>query len=228
MATPIKKVYYLFFYLFLLFDGIYGRTKNDFGDDIKSSKVTATFTVQSIKINSDGLLNWTTKEEQGSLPYIIEQFVIGEWIKVSEINGIGSPSPNSYSVLTMLNSGENKFRIHQKGYDNKSRYSNTISYFSEKKPVTYTIANKNQTLIFSSQTFFIIYNLNGSIVKQGLENSVDISSFQKGYYSIVYDNKLGGFEKKKVLFKNTFFAIVIKPRRILSTSTSTSLISSMK
>lgn len=228
MATHIKKKYYLFLYLFLLFNEIYGRTKADFGDDIKSSKVTATFTVQSIKINSDGLLNWTTKEEHGSLPYVIEQFVMDKWIKISEINGIGTPTPNSYSVLTTLNSGENKFRIHQKGYDNKSRYSNTITYFSEKESVTYSIANKNQTLIFNSQTFFIIYNLYGSIVKQGLGNSVDISNFPKGYYSIVYDNKLGGFEKKKVLFKNTFFAIVVKPLHMLSPPTNTSLISSMK
>jgi hypothetical protein len=224
----MKKIYSLFFYLFLLFSEIYGHATTDFGDDIKSSKVTATFTVQSIKINSDGLLNWTSKEEQGSLPYIIEQFVIDKWIKVSEINGIGTPSPNSYSVLTVLNSGENKFRIHQKGYDNKIKYSNTITYFSDKEPVTYSITNKNQTLIFSSQTFFIIYNLCGSIIKQGLGNSVDISNFQKGYYSIVYDNKLGGFEKKKVLFKNTFFAIVVNPVHMLSQPTTLNLISSMK
>lgn len=211
----MKKILCIVLYLLLSPPRFYGYVNTDFGDDVKSSKITATFMVQSIKVSDDGLLSWTTREEQGSLPYIVEQFVIDRWVKISEIKGIGTPTPNSYSVSTVLNSGENKFRIHQKGYDNKSRYSNAITYFSKKEPVTYCITNKNRTLVFSSTTFFIIYNMYGAIVKQGVENSVDISEFSKGYYSIVYDNKLGGFEKKKVLFKNTFFAIVIKPVNFL-------------
>ena len=129
----------------------------------------------------------------------------------TKINGVGSPTPNSYSVPVILNSGENKFRVKQKGYDKMSKFSDAITYYSKKEAVTYAVTNKNQQLEFSSDTYFIVYNPYGAIVKQGYGNSLNISEYAKGYYCLVYDNKLGGFEKKKVLFKNSFCPIVVNP-----------------
>jgi hypothetical protein len=181
------------------------------GNDIKNEKIIATFEIQSIKVSKDGMVSWTAQNEHGSLPYLVEQFIFDKWVSVGSVNGVGSPSPNSYSVPVVLHSGENKFRIRQKGYDKISKFSDAITFYSKKDAVTYTITNKNQTLEFSNDTYFIIYNPFGVIVKQGFGNSLDISDYAKGYYCLIYDNKLGGFQKKKVLFKNTFCPIVINP-----------------
>lgn len=181
------------------------------GSDAKAEKIMATFEIQSFKVSKDGMVSWTAKNESGSLPYIVEQFIFDKWVTVAKINGVGSPTPNSYSVPVILNSGENKFRVKQKGYDKMSKFSDAISYYSKKEAVTYSVKNKNQLLEFSSDTYFIVYNPYGAIVKQGYGNALNISEYAKGYYCLIYDNKLGGFEKKKVLFKNSFCPIVINP-----------------
>lgn len=179
------------------------------GNYTKTDMIISTFDIQSFKISKDGMVSWTANNENGSLPYIVEQFIFDKWVKVGQVNGIGTPSPNSYSVPVVLSSGENKFRVKQKGYDKISRFSDAITYYSKKEAVNYQIINKNQTLSFSSDTYFIVYNPYGSIVKQGYGNSLNISEYIKGYYCLVYDNKLGGFDKKKVWFKNSFCPIVV-------------------
>jgi hypothetical protein len=181
------------------------------GNDSKADKIIATFVVQSFKISKDGMVSWTATNEHGSLPYIVEQFIFDKWVKVGEVNGIGSPSPNSYSVPVILSSGENKFRVRQKGYDKISKFSDAVSYYSKKEPVSYAVVDHNQTISFTADTYFIIYNPYGAITKQGYGNSVDISSYAKGYYCLIYDNKLGGFDKRKVLFKESFCPIVVNP-----------------
>lgn len=181
----------------------------------KTEKITATFVIKSFKVSKEGFVSWTSTNEHGSLPFIVEQFIFDKWVKVSEVAGIGTPSPNSYSVPVVLHSGENKFRVRQKGYDKMSRFSDIITYYSKKEPISYSVINKNQTLSFSGDTYFIIYDPYGAIVKQGYGSSVDISNYAKGYYCLVYDNKLGGFTKKKVLFKNSAMPIVINPPKWL-------------
>ena len=196
----------VFFTSFTIIDGIEGG-----GNDSKNEKIISTFEIQSFKISKDGMISWTAKEEHGSLPYIVEQFIFDKWVKVAEVKGIGTPAPNSYSVPVVLSSGENKFRVRQKGYDKMSRFSDAVTYFSKKEPVSYQVTDKNQTISFSSDTYFIIYNPYGAITKQGYGSSVDISNYAKGYYCLIYDNKLGGFDKHKVLLKNSFCPIVINP-----------------
>ena len=182
---------------------------------VKREKVISTYEILSFTISSDGMVSWTAKNENGSLPFYVEQYIIDKWIIVGEIDGVGTPSPNSYSVPVAFHSGENKYRIRQKGYDKISRFSDAISFYSKKDAVIYSITNHNQTLAFSSDTYYIIYNPYGVIEKQGNGNSVDISDFKKGYYCLIYDNKLGGFQKKKVLFKNTFYPVEITTPRFL-------------
>ncbi len=184
-------------------EGKSGTTEN------KSNNISSTFIINSIKVSKEGFVSWTAANEQGSLPYTVEQYIFDKWVKVAEISGVGTPTPNSYSVPVVLHSGENKFRVKQKGYDKMSRFSDIITYYSKKEAINYSILDKNQTLSFSGDTYYIIYDPYGVILKQGYGNSVDISNYKKGYYCLVYDNKLGGFVKKKVLFKNSFCPIVI-------------------
>lgn len=207
----MKRATYAFTVFAFIIAPLLGFCGNGKGEEVKTAKTVSTFTIESFSVKEDGLICWTAKEEQGSLPYIVEQFIYDKWVAVGEVNGIGTPTPNSYSVPVILNSGENKFRVRQKGYDKMSRFSNAISYYSKKEMVNYSVEDKNQTLVFSSDTYYIIYNPYGAIIKQGYGNSLNISDFPKGYYCLIYDNKLGGFEKKKVILKNTCCPIIINP-----------------
>ncbi len=184
---------------------------NGVDDEVKKEKIVSTFNMETFFVKEDGFLCWTAKEEHGSLPYVVEQYIFDKWVPVGEVKGIGTPDPNSYAIPVTLNSGENKFRIRQKGYDQMTRFSNAITYYSKREAVTYKVTDDNQTVVFSGETFFMVYNPYGAVIKQGYGNSLNISEYPKGYYCLIYDNRLGGFEKKKVLFKNSFYPIVVNP-----------------
>ena len=147
--------------------------------------------------------------EKGSLTYIVEQYLFDKWVRVGEVEGMGTSAANSYSFTGVLHHGENKFRIKQKGYDRVARYSDPVSFSSKKPEVSCKVINHNRTLKFSGETFYMIYSPYGDIVNQGYANTLDISSYSKGNYCLIYDNKLSGFQKRKVLFRNTFFPVVM-------------------
>jgi hypothetical protein len=213
----MKRATYILLLSVIIFSSSFTLIKNIEGGGTETTveKIISTFDIKSFKVSKDGMVSWTAVNENGPLPYIVEQFIFDKWVKVGQINGIGNPTPNSYSVPVILNSGENKFRVRQKGYDKMSRFSDAVTFYSKKDPVSYKISNDNQMIEFSGDTYFIIYNPYGAIAKQGYGNSVDISNYAKGYYCLIYDNKLGGFEKKKVLFKNSFCPVVVNPPAFL-------------
>jgi hypothetical protein len=207
----MKRATYLLLLPVFIFLTSFTLIKKDVGggNETTVEKVISTFEIQSFKISKDGMVSWTAINEHGSLPYIVEQYIFDKWVKVGQVNGIGNPSPNSYSVPVIFSSGENKFRVRQKGFDKMSRFSDAVTFYSKKEAVSYKVSHDNQMIEFTGDTYFIIYNPYGAIVKQGYGNSVNISDYAKGYYCLIYDNKLGGFEKKKVLFKNSFCPIVV-------------------
>src|SRR3569832_328015 len=54
-----------------------GYSGNGIGDDVKSDKITATFSVETFFIKEEvngGFVCWTAKEEHGSLPYVVELY----------------------------------------------------------------------------------------------------------------------------------------------------------
>src|ERR1035437_2646529 len=61
-------------------------------------KPKPTFDIVNISINNDAMLSWTSKNEIGSLPFVIEQFKWNKWVYVGEINGEGTPTPDRKSV----------------------------------------------------------------------------------------------------------------------------------
>src|ERR1043165_4337337 len=74
------------------------RDRSGSGTDLNSEKIIATFEIQSFKISKDGMVSWTAKNESGSLPYILEQYIFDKWVAVGKVTGVGSPTPNSYSL----------------------------------------------------------------------------------------------------------------------------------
>lgn len=86
-------------------------------------KARATFEVTSIDVDKSGLLSWSTKNEMGSLPYVVEQFRWNKWIPIGEVKGEGDMDNNTYSFQTIPHSGENKFRVKQIGYGGVTKTS---------------------------------------------------------------------------------------------------------
>ncbi len=163
--------------------------------NLEDIKPKATFDVVNISIDNKGLLNWSTTSETGSLPFIVEQFRWNKWIPVGEVQGSGLPTLNNYSFQTTAHSGENKFRVKQKGYG-ALRLSNNVTFNSTVKQPTYIVNKQNSAIQFSGETLFEVYDAYGNIVKRGFGDNLDISNLTKGNYYLCFDNVLADFKKK--------------------------------
>jgi hypothetical protein len=157
-------------------------------------KPNATFETVKIELSGD-ILKWTTKNENGSLPFIVEQYKWNKWVVVAEIQGEGESGQHNYQAKVSMHSGPNKFRVKQKGANNLVKSTpETVSTSAISKP-TYSVDAKN--VAFNAETAYEIYDGYGNIVKKGYGNSLDISNLKKGTYFLCYDNQVDEINKKK-------------------------------
>jgi hypothetical protein len=157
-------------------------------------KPKATFEVVNINIDKNGLLIWSTKNETGSLPFIVEQFRWNRWVQVGEVQGSGKKDANNYMFQTNDHSGENMFRIKQIGF-NGIKESNTVKFIAlSAKPSMNIKASSN--IEFSIETMFEVYDVYGKILKRGFGRDLSINDLTMGQYYLCYDNTIVDFLKK--------------------------------
>lgn len=161
--------------------------------DVLSPK--ATFSVQSIKVEDDKLV-WSTLNESGKLPFVVEQFKWNKWVKAGEVEGKGTPGANTYAVPVRLHSGDNRFRVRQTDSKSKTKLSPEATVKSSVPTVTFTPERVDDVITFSAPTMYEIYDEFGGIVFKGYGASVKVTGLQKGRYYINYDNKMERFTKK--------------------------------
>ena len=159
-------------------------------------KPKATFEVININIDKSGLLNWATKNEMGSLPYIVEQYRWNKWIPVGEVKGGGSMDNNTYSFLTTAHSGENKYRVKQVGYGGLSKSSNNVAFVSAVGQPSYSMSKNGNEIEFSTETMYEVFDAYGNVIKRGYGSKLDIANLSKGAYYLCYDNIMTDFKKK--------------------------------
>lgn len=159
-------------------------------------KPQSTYVASAMKVSREGMLTWTTTNESGSLPFIVEQFRWNKWVKVASVNGKGASGTNKYSVKVHPHDGNNRFRIKQIDYTRKPNYSKEIRFRSMDMPVTYSPAKPSTEIVFSRETMYEIYDYYGNLVVKGIAAKIDISSLAKGDYFLNYGTKTETFKKK--------------------------------
>jgi hypothetical protein len=161
----------------------------------------STFNVLSIAISSDEKLRWETNNENGKLPYVIEQYRWNKWVPVGEVEGSGTSGTNKYEFKTTPHSGENVYRVVQVDHSGEKRVSDQVKFKSSIPTVVKSPAIVKDIIQFSSngtpvETRYEIYDAYGNIVKKGVGNSVNCSNLLKGVYYINFDNINEKFVKK--------------------------------
>ena len=157
---------------------------------------TPTFEVKTLNVNPEGILTWSTVNEQGALPFIIQQFKWNKWVNLGEVQGKGTSNENSYQFKFVTVSGENKVRVIQKSFSGKVRASDAVSFNSDKTAVTYSYDKKKEKITFSDDTSFEIYNKYGQVAKRGYGNTVSLSNLRSSTYYLTYDSSMDEIEKK--------------------------------
>jgi len=153
----------------------------------------STYTVVNMTIDDNGGFKWTTKGEQGKLPFIIEQYRWNKWVTIGEVAGKGNGQENSYEFDVSPHSGENTVRIVQIDHSGTKRPSKEVKFKSSSPVVTKTPAKvKNEIKFIANksavETRYEIYDAYGNIVKKGVGSNVNCSNLLRGVYYINFDN----------------------------------------
>lgn len=164
--------------------------------NLEDLKPKPTFEMLTMTINPTGLLKWTTKGESGSLPFIVEQFKWNKWVPVGEVKGIGATEANNYEFQVWTHSGENKFRVKQIGLGSVTKCSDPIVLNSMTDKPNYKVPKDNNSIIFSYETAYEVYDIYGAIVKKGFGKVININNLEPSKYYLCYDNQLTEFRKK--------------------------------
>lgn len=155
-----------------------------------------TFDVVKIDISDSGILKWEAKNEQGGLPYIVQQYKWNKWVNVGEVMGKGVSTVNEYSFQTKATSGQNKFRVVQQGYNGVEKKSPTVEYASSANPASFKYDKKTGSVNFTEETSYELYNEYGQIVKRGNGVVIEVMALPKGTYYLSFDSATQKFEKK--------------------------------
>lgn len=160
-------------------------------------KPKSTFEVTKMGVEPDGTLKWTTVKETGKLTFFIEQFRWNKWVKIGEVEGNGISEENSYLFKITPHSGENQFRVKQVDYTSQPRYSKPAKFQSSSPAVEPINPRVKESLEFTGETMYEIYDKFGNIVKKGYGQKVDLASLSKDVYYLNYDNKTTEIIKAK-------------------------------
>lgn len=166
-------------------------------------KPKSTFDVIDIKLAGDGTLNWKTQNETGKLAFVVEQFRWNKWVKVGEVDGVGTPGQNSYTFKVALHSGKNQVRVKQTDYSNQPRTSKPAEATSPSCEIEFFPQRASTVINFvcttdkkPAETMYEMFDQYGNTIKRGFGDKVDVSNLPKGPYYLNYDSKTGEFVKK--------------------------------
>jgi len=152
--------------------------------------------VNTMTVTSNGLLEWSSTGEQGILPYTVEQFKWNKWVKVGEVNGIGTPYKHDYKFLVPLVSGQNKFRVVQKNSNGERAVGKSVSIMTQKAIPSFEYLKKQEVIVFSTSTSYEVFDIYGQIRKRGMNKEIDLSNLDSGEYYLNYDNTMTKIRKK--------------------------------
>jgi len=155
-----------------------------------------TFETVAIDVTPDGMLTWETLNEQGEIPFVIQQFKWNKWVNVGEVKGNGTSVKNRYSFKVNMVSGENKFRVIQRTSGGREKKSPTVQVESKMTPIDFSYDKNEKSVKFTGETGYEVYNEYGQIVKRGYGKWVDISNAAKGEYYVSFDSRTEKFSKK--------------------------------
>lgn len=160
----------------------------------------STFTLENLDVKKNGEIKWQTRNENGKLPFIIEQYRWNKWVNVGEVEGNGENKLNTYTFNINPHSGNNEIRIVQIDHSGKRNASKSFTFTSNVPEVEMTPKKVKDEIKFIAnnrdvETKYEIFDAYGNIVKKGFGSKVNCTNLRKGAYYINFDNKNEKFIK---------------------------------
>ncbi len=177
----MKRIFFIFIFSIIQII-LFGQ---DSIEQLDSTNVKDTCKILSINIDNKSMLSWTTKNEAYKHIFFIEQFRWNKWVKVGEVEGLGTPQTNEYHFQIIPYTGENKVRVTLASEFNISR---TTEWWCKSPEIKFTINKDAKEIQFSKGTLYELYDSSGNQVKKGFGQNFSYKDIPKGSYILNYDN----------------------------------------
>lgn len=156
----------------------------------------STFELQSMVLNEDRLA-FSTKNESGPLPFIVEQFKWNKWVPVATVEGKARGGESArYEVAVPVHSGENVFRVSQHDADG-ARSSERFEVEGSATEVRIVEEKFSTELRFSARTDYEVFDAYGVLIGKGISDRVDASKWPSGTYYVNFDRFFGQVVRKR-------------------------------
>lgn len=153
-----------------------------FNEDISNSQLT---------IVNNELLNYKIKNFADT--FYLQHYLFNKWVNIDTFITSGKDFLLIENYPLPLHSGKNIFRI-------KSSYSRAymkaFEVQSSLKKVVLTRKKKSDILTFSRVTYYELYHSNGTLIRSGNADQLDLKDLEPGNYFLSYDNTYKEVVKK--------------------------------
>ncbi|MFN8438380.1 MAG: hypothetical protein U0V72_12185 [Cytophagales bacterium] len=158
-------------------------------------KQNSAFRFLKFEVNATNL-TWQTRGEKINTRLYIEQYLNSNWAVVHELPSKGLSTQNEYTIHEFHCSGINKYRIRYEESEGVNFYSSIVEFRSNKARVNFYPKRITSIVKFSRDVAFEVLDKEGTSVKKGYANEIDMSEQKEGVYYLLFDNR-----KEKVLKK---------------------------
>lgn len=140
------------------------------------------FQLVDFKAVPSGEVSWTTADEHGRMPFVLQQFKWGKWVDVVRLDGRGGPQQQRYFANVQPVRGENLLRLTHLAPDGTLEVKGEARFEGDVPEVTMEYDHKTQMVTFSSPTQYELVDAFGTVVLSGVGSEATLRYLARGEY----------------------------------------------
>ncbi len=145
---------------------------------------TPGFQLVSFEAAKSGEVSWTTVDEHGRMPFVLQQFKWGKWVDVVRLDGRGGPEEQIYSTTVQPVRGENLLRLTHLAPDGTLAVKGEARFEGDVPELTMEYDPKRQMLSFSGPTQYELVDEFGTVVLRGVGSEATLRYLARGEYFV--------------------------------------------
>jgi len=154
------------------------------------------FELLDFEVSSTGDVMWTSSEERGRMPFVLQQFKWDKWVDVVRVDGRGGPGERQYSAVMVPIPGENILRLTHLAPDGTLQVKGEARFSAEVPSVEFNYIQKQQKIEFSKRTQFEIVDAFGTVVLRGNGEQAVLRYLARGEYFVNFGARSETFKKR--------------------------------
>ena len=131
-----------------------------------------------------GEVSWTTVDEHGRMPFVLQQFKWGKWVDIVRLDGRGSSEEQVYVTSIQPMQGENLLRLTHLAPDGTLEVKGEARFQGDVPEPTMEYDQKSQVLTFSGPTQYELVDEFGTVVLRGVGNTATLRYLSRGDYFV--------------------------------------------